>query len=97
MRIYICTCVATAHRDAHIYICSRVATAHLDAHIYICMQYKQAPTAPSYTAKQDCGVNPCLLSSNNSRSHLSTYYSEETGRGGTSTGVIVNFDKGCQM
>ena len=26
--------------------------------IYICMQYKQAPTALSYTAKQDCGVNP---------------------------------------
>ena len=49
----------------------RVPTAHRNEHI--CTQFKQAPTAPSCKAKQDCGVNPCLLSSNEFRSHLSTY------------------------
>ena len=47
-----------------------------------------APTALSYIAKHDCGVNPCLLSS---RSHLSTYITTRKDRKGW---LIVNFDKG---
>ena len=39
----------------------------------MCTQYKQAPGALSYKVKDDCGVNPCLLHSNKSRPHLSTY------------------------
>ena len=62
MCIYVCTHVPTAHSNVHIYI-----------YIYICTQYKQAPTMLSCIAKQDCRVNPCLLSSNNSRPQLFTY------------------------
>ena len=36
----------------------------LTAHHDVLTQYEQVPTALSYIAKQDCGVNPCLLSSN---------------------------------
>ena len=44
--------------------------AHRDEHIYT---YKIQPSTPSCEAKQDCGINPYLLSSNKSRPHLSTY------------------------
>ena len=57
MCTYTSTCVPTAHRDVHIYMHA----------------VKQVPTELSYIAKQDCRVNPCLLSSNKSRPHLSTH------------------------
>ena len=55
----------------YIYICTR-APYHSPrcAYIYISTQ---VPTTPSCQTKQDCGVNPYLLSSNKSRPHLSTY------------------------
>ena len=65
-----------------IYICMRAPTAHRDEHIYICTQYKQVPTALSCQAKQDCGVNPYLMSSNKSRPHLSTYITARKGQEG---------------
>ena len=58
-------------RCAYIYARARLTLTAMS--IYICTQYEQVPTAPSCQAKQDCGVNPYLLSSNKSRPHLSTY------------------------
>ena len=58
-------------RCAYIYARARLPLTAMS--IYICPQYKQVPTAPSCQAKQDCGVNPYLLSSNKSRPHLSIY------------------------
>ena len=46
------------------YIYARMHLPLTTMSMYICTQYKQAPTTPSCKAKQDCGVNPCLLSSN---------------------------------
>ena len=56
-----------------IYIYANARPPLTAMYIYICTQYKQVPTAPSCQAKQDCGVNPYLLSSNKSRPHLFTY------------------------
>ena len=57
MRIYICMCVPTAHRDAHIYMHAvQTSTYRTELH-----------------SQTRLRVNPCLLSSNNSRPHLSTY------------------------
>ena len=58
-------------RCAYIYAHTRLSLTAMS--IYICTQYTQVPSAPSCQAKQDCGVNPYLLSSNKSRPHLTTY------------------------
>ena len=57
----------------YIYICTHVPTTHRDARVCMHAVQTSAYHALSYTVKQDCGVNPCLFSSNNSRPHLSTY------------------------
>ena len=60
------------NRSMLIYICMRVPTAHRDAHIY--MHTVQTSTYRAELHSQTrLRVNPCLLSSNNSRPHLSTY------------------------
>ena len=56
-----------------IYIYAHVCLLLTAISIYICTQYKEAPTEQSFKARNECGVNPCLLSSNKFRPHLSTY------------------------
>ena len=65
---------------AYIYARARLPLTAMS--IYICTQYKQVPTALSCQAKQDCGVNPYLMSSNKSRPHLSTYITTRKGQEG---------------
>ena len=63
-----------------IYIYMRTCLPLTAMWIYIFMQYKQAPTALSYIAKQNCGINSCLLSSN--KPHISTYITTQKRQGG---------------
>ena len=65
-----------------IYIYARARLPLTAMCIYICTQYKQVPTAPSCQAKQDCGLNPYLLSSKKSRPYLFIYITSGNGRKG---------------
>ena len=55
-----------------IYIYTRTPTAHRDEHIYTHTVQTSAYRA-ELQSQTDRGVNPCLLSSNKFRPHLSTY------------------------
>ena len=64
-----------------VYICTRVPTSNRGKHIYICTQHKcLAHKVTSQIRLRD--INLCLLHTNKSRPHLSTYIITHEGQEG---------------
>ena len=63
------------------FMCPRNASVLRDGHVYVPADVVQSIEVNS-EAKRAFGVNPCLLSSNKCRPHLSTYITRREGRKG---------------
>ena len=69
-----------------------MSTFHLEHKVSI--YWRGRTYAVNSEAKRGSWVNPCLLSSNKCRPHLSTYITAgKAGRGGASLCTIVNYEK----
>ena len=80
-----------------IHIWMYVPTTHCNEHTYM-QAIQRSAYCTEFYARNQCGINPCLLSSKrlgHTTFHLH-HYPDETGRRSTNVSVIINFDQGCQ-